>query len=346
MQYVVNLLLTSHACVRHVMVLHADQLIWSSLAREPSTTLHRAVASIAAPPPPVATKGGSDAPIQRYATTLPDEALLFAVGLVQRHKASAASRASPAAGAFLCGAGDATQDARSAVRVPCVHIDHAAEQTAGGDGAGGSSHGGAEGSGCAGGTLASSDGADAGAASSAGAAGGEGAGAAASRPGSATLRCRLVVFAINGTSVALLLDEAATEWTLPQWYSGVAATLVPEIQPVSVALADAHARLAALDDPHRFIYFNALNRHLRTSIRGWAAHPRPFLAHRARAPHAPTSSRACTALGARLGGLSAGMRKRVVRACVLCVRTCCACCACERVVRASVLSVRARLLTL
>ena len=76
------------------------------------------------------------------------------------------------------------------------------------------------------------------------------------------------MFTIHGTSIALLLDESATEWSLPLWYAGLSAMLVPEMQPISTALSDAHARLAALDDPHRFIYFNTLNRHLRTSIRG------------------------------------------------------------------------------
>ena len=32
-QYVVNLILTRHPCVQHVMVMQADTLVWSSLTQ-------------------------------------------------------------------------------------------------------------------------------------------------------------------------------------------------------------------------------------------------------------------------------------------------------------------------
>ena len=39
-QYLVNLVMTSHSCVRHAMILHADQLVWSSLPVRRARTLH------------------------------------------------------------------------------------------------------------------------------------------------------------------------------------------------------------------------------------------------------------------------------------------------------------------
>lgn len=42
-QFVLNLILTTHLNVRHTMLLYADQLVWSSLSRSATQQLHRLV---------------------------------------------------------------------------------------------------------------------------------------------------------------------------------------------------------------------------------------------------------------------------------------------------------------
>ena len=80
--------------------------------------------------------------------------------------------------------------------------------------------------------------------------------------------CRLVVFQVGHTSLALLLEEEPAVWSQPLWYQQLAALLAAELQPLSVQLAEQHARLQALDDPHRYIYFNRLNLAVKCSLRG------------------------------------------------------------------------------
>ena len=79
-------------------------------------------------------------------------------------------------------------------------------------------------------------------------------------------RLRLVVFQLEQTSLALLVDEAcAAQWTQPLWYEQLRSLLLPELQPLAAALLDAHGRMGAVEDPHRFIYFNRSN--LKSSIK-------------------------------------------------------------------------------
>ena len=251
-QFLLNLVITSQPCVQHAMLLHAEHLVWSSLSRDATLQLHRAVAHVVAPSLQIPTRNLQAFP-PSSAAALPDEALLFAIGLIQRQLRSVA-KAPPAAGCFVCGAGDVTQDARSAVRVPCVHIEPQ-------PGSGPSGSGGGEGE-AEGGVANGTSGGESGSAA-------ESSGAADAT--SELRRLRLVVFQLQQASVVLLVDEASPNWSQPLWYQQVAALLVPELQPVAGLLAETHAKLQAVDEAHRYIYFNRLNLVLKSSIRAMRA---------------------------------------------------------------------------
>ena len=196
--------------------------------------VHRAVSHVVAPSLQIPTRSLQPFHPSRSAS-LPDEALLFAIGLVQRQLRSVA-KPPPAAGGFVCGAGDVTQDALSAVRVPCIHIE-----TQPGDAAGGGASGDAP---------------------------PESAGSGA---GGGLTRLRLVVFQLQQAAVALLIDEASPNWSQPLWYQQLASQLVPEMQPLPALLAQEYAKNSGADDAHRVIYFNRLNNVLRSSIRNMRA---------------------------------------------------------------------------
>jgi len=55
---------------------------------------------------------------------------------------------------------------------------------------------------------------------------------------------------VGHTTLALLLEEEPAVWSQPLWYQQLAALLAAELQPLSVQLAEQHARLQALDRPH------------------------------------------------------------------------------------------------
>jgi len=228
----------------------------------------QAVASVVAPSLQIPTRGLETFHPSR-AAALPDEALLFAIGLIQRQLRSVA-KAPPAAGAFVCGAGDVTQDPFSAVRVPCVNIesqpgrvgDSGPIADAAGDGGGGASA--ASGSACAAEGTSAADVAG-------GVAGNDAANGAADRPAGDQQRLRLVVFQLQQTSVALLVEEEAPNWSQPLWYQQLQAQLVPEMQPIAALLAETAAKLQSVEDVHRFIYFNRLNLVLKSSIRAMRA---------------------------------------------------------------------------
>lgn len=316
-QYLANLLLTRHACVRHVVVMHADQLVWSSLTRNATQQLHRyLVSTVAAPPPPAASKAER---LQLNTAALPDEALAIGIALVQRQLRTV-HRPPPAAGCFVCGAADSLQDMRSAVRVPCVHIEaqpgcvpppDAAASTGAcaaaldpGVDAGAGVTDGASGLGAS----AAGEGGEGAAEHAAGSASAHAAGSEAIEDGGedetsgraqsdAGLppmeRCRLVIFQLQQASVTLLLDEDSQQWMQPLWYQHVSALLVPELQPVAALLAEQHTRMQALEEPYRFVYFNrhnlAVKGHMRsgsagarsisaaTSRMGMAAEPKQLL---------------------------------------------------------------------
>ena len=288
-QYALNLVLNAHPCVLHTMVLHGDQLVWSSLTREATQLVHRAATALVAPSILPPTKGGSSSggngrldaeppPLTSYdVAALGDEALLFAGALLQRQRASTkASTTKADVGVFVCGAHDPTQDGRSAVRLPCVHIE---PQPGFGAGAGsaGAGGGGAGGDG-GGGGGAGGDGGGGGSSSPPSADVSDGCGAAPAEeeaapvlPGAAAtapVKHRLVVFQLQSMSLVLLVDDADVgTWSQPVWYQHLAGLLVSEMQPLASMLAEQHGRLQAVEEPHRFIYLNRLNLALKTSIR-------------------------------------------------------------------------------
>ena len=360
-QYVLNLILCTQRCVKQVMLLQGDQMVWSSLTREATSVVHRAVASVVAPSLQIPTKT-LEAFHPSRAASLPDEALLFAIALIQRQLRSVAKSA-PAAGGFVCGAADATQDPYSAVRVPAVYIEkqpgtygsefsHPAPSNApeaeapepsseptpppsppeDGEGGGGEaaesssaaavaaaiaavdiSEGAApspaaEGSSKASGkqpVVESGGGEERDDAGNGGEAGSstdpppplpldappdgpprrnssDPSSLAATHfsvsspppgpPGAGPLwKYRLVVFQLQQTSIVMLVDEYSPNWTQPSWYSQLQAQIVPELQGLASQLAETQSKLAAVEDNHRFIYFNRLNLVLKSSIRAMRA---------------------------------------------------------------------------
>lgn len=128
-QFVLNSLQTSFPAVRHAVLLHADQLVFSGLTAGATQQIHRYVVSTLLPYAAAPTKR----PPSLETSALPDEALAYVLALLQRQIRVPAR--SPPAGVYVCGAGDPMQDTRSAVRVPCVYLEH---QRGGGFGADGS----------------------------------------------------------------------------------------------------------------------------------------------------------------------------------------------------------------
>lgn len=53
----------------------------------------------------------------------------------------------------------------------------------------------------------------------------------------------------------------------------MASALVPELQPVSLALAEKHTRTKSIDDPYRYVYFNRRNLYLKCSPKAGRAGP-------------------------------------------------------------------------
>ena len=188
----------------------------------------------------------------------------------------------PAAGSFVCGASDSLQDARSAVRVPCVYIE---PQPGGGGGGGGEASGGeasggaggggggGSGGGAEGGVPAASDGGGGGSGSSGGESGGSGANGSGGGGGGGGEcdRYRLVVFQLQQVAVAMLVEEASANWAHPLWYQQLAGMLVPELQPLAGLLAEQHTRVAALEEPYRFAYFNKVRGRWQVACGGWHA---------------------------------------------------------------------------
>ena len=244
-QYVVNLVQTAHPAVRHALLLHNEQLVWSSLSREATRELQRYLVHdllAAPPPPPTAAErraGSRRAEEFNAAAAAPlsasDGGLAISLALAHLRLRSAQA-APPLGGAFVVGAGDPMQEGRASVAVPRVFIE---EQP--GDGGDGDDGGGA---------------------------GAPPAAAASAAP----WRCsvyRLVVYQLQHTAVALLVDDSAADaWGAPSWYEGVAATLAAELPALSAQLADQHSRHQAHEDPFRYVYFNRLNLAVKTSVRG------------------------------------------------------------------------------
>ena len=117
--YLANVLRSRHPCIQHVMVMHAEQLVWSSLTQAATQVLHAYLVSALTAPPPHPSRAER---LQLNTASLPDEALALGIALVQR-QLRAFPRALPAAGSFVCGAADSLQDQRSAVRVPRVYLE-------------------------------------------------------------------------------------------------------------------------------------------------------------------------------------------------------------------------------
>ena len=147
---------------------------------------------------------------------MPDEALLYAIALVQRQLRSL-NKPAPAAGAYVCGAGDVTQDQYSAVRVPCVHLalpsetppENAPAEAADvtdADAAGGAAAGAA----------------DSAAGAANGAAGGANGSLSGGAGGSGQTRFRLVVFQLLQASIVLLVEEDSPNHLQPTWYTCLA----------------------------------------------------------------------------------------------------------------------------
>lgn len=237
------------------------------------------VAAIASPPP----HPSQAERLQLNTAALPDEALSLGVALVQR-QLRAFSRPPTAAGSFVCGAADALQDARSAVRVPCVHI----EPQPGFEPAVLGPRGGTPASApippsaaavppTTDGSAASASGLfscrragpshETGGCQEAGEQGACSFTSASEATRLQTERHRLVVFQLQQMAVAMLVEDAAPQWTQPLWYSQLASLLVPELQPLAPLLASTHTRMTQLEEPYRFAYFNKQNLALKCSMK-------------------------------------------------------------------------------
>jgi hypothetical protein len=91
--------------------------------------------------------------------------------------------------------------------------------------------------------------------------------AAVDRP-SELSRYRLVVFQMVSTTLVLLVaDEETRTWSQPLWYQSLRAQILPELQPLATTLTEQHSRFLAVEEPHRFLYFNRVNLALKSSIR-------------------------------------------------------------------------------
>ena len=79
-QYAANLVLTRHECVRHVLILHGEHLVWSSLTQAATSALHAYLVAAVASPPPHPARAER---LQLNTAALPDEALALGIALVQ-----------------------------------------------------------------------------------------------------------------------------------------------------------------------------------------------------------------------------------------------------------------------
>jgi hypothetical protein len=299
--YLTNVLRSRHPCIQHVMVMHAEHLVWSSLTQAATQVLHAYLVSALTAPPPHPSRAER---LQLNTASLPDEALAIGIALVQR-QLRAFPRAVPAAGSFVCGAADSLQDQRSAVRVPRVYLEaqpgfepSATEPTPtpsqpppsappppsspslpaappmpgtapGTAPASASTTDGArDGAGASGkgGEGGAADGHSDGGAGPSGTASSQTATAGRGRP-QPTERYRLVVFQLQQAVVSMLVDESAPQWQQPVWYQQLAALLVPELQPLAPLLAETQQRMTQLEEPYRFVYFNRHNLALKSSMR-------------------------------------------------------------------------------
>jgi len=144
-QYLVNLLLTAAPAapaIAHVIIMHQQQLVWSSLTRAATHALHRYLdlllySSPIVRSPPAASSippaAGADAPSEES----------LAPALVLRHLRQRSSSgekgvaAAGSAGSYVCGAGDLSQADASSILVPRIFVERQPKGPTHGCGGGG-----------------------------------------------------------------------------------------------------------------------------------------------------------------------------------------------------------------